>query len=216
MLRYMNKNYLIILFVIFVAALAFNIYRDNSAIVEERPVVSEDFRNGEFPVSDETWRRVTLDELGNLQFDFRVVPDGYILVERSLVEEDDKDLQKIYVLMLKKDYEELMASTDAREGPPAITMYIFENRQNMFPSQWAQNHQLYTNLNDDTRTTDVVVGGANAIRYMTDGLYQAENVVVAHGGYVYLFSGAYLAEDSLIRNDFKKLVNDVRFVAPRE
>lgn len=211
----MNKNYLITLLVLFVVVLAFNIYRDNG-VVEEQIITNADFRNGEFPLNDETWRRLTLDDLGNIQFNFRVDPNGYVLVERSLVPEDDIALEKIYVLMLKTDYEEFVQSIEPREDPPAITVYIFKNIQNMFPWEWAQHHQLYSNIKSDPEISDVVVGGANTIRYKTNGLYQAENVIVAHGGYIYLLSGAYLNEDSLIRNDFKNLISDLRFVAPRD
>lgn len=207
----MNKNYIITVFVIFVAVLAFNVYRNNGT-VENQQVVNENFRNGEFPLNGETWRKVTLDEFGGLQFDFRVEPDGYTVVERSLVEEDDADLEKIYVLMLKKDYEDLVSSTEPREGPPATTMYIFKNVDNMFPLEWAQEHDLYSNINDDLVVSDIVVGGANAIRYATDGLYRANNVVVAHGGYMYLISGAYLEQNDRYQQDFSMFMNSIKFV----
>lgn len=58
---------------------------------------------------------------------------------------------------------------------------------------------------------DAVVGGANAVRYMVDGLYRNDTAVVAHGGYIVMFSGAFLEEDSHIRRDFIDLLDSVEF-----
>lgn len=209
----MKKNYLITVLVIFIIVLAFNKFTEPQEVVPD----SDLMRNGIYTINNEVYRRVTLDDFGGMQYEFRTEPDGYILVEQGLVEGDDEDLQKIYVLMLKKDYDEFAQSSEPRERPPAITMYVFENSNNMFPLQWAQNHAIYSNINAATLdVANVVVGGANALRYRSDGLYMSDNIVVAHGGYMYLISGAYLADNDMYQRGFENLVKSVAFVVTPE
>ncbi|PIR38305.1 MAG: hypothetical protein COV34_01715 [Candidatus Zambryskibacteria bacterium CG10_big_fil_rev_8_21_14_0_10_42_12] len=206
----MKKNYLITVLVLFIVVLAFNKFTEPQEEVPSADLM----RNGTYTINDEMRRRVTLDDFGGIQYEFRTEPNGYILVEQGLVEGDDADLQKIYVLMLEKDYAEFTDSTEPREGPPAITMYIFENSQIMFPLQWAQNHAIYSNINTAALdVAEVTVGGANTIRYTADGLYMTDNVVVAHGGYVYVISGAHLANNDVYQQGFENLVKSIKFVA---
>jgi len=72
---------------------------------------------------------------------------------------------------------------------------------------------LYSNINLKTsEPAEKVVGGANAITYMADGLYASENAVIAHGGNIYVVTGQFIDANSDIRLDFEPLLNSIRFI----
>lgn len=99
------------------------------------------------------------------------------------------------------------------EGPPSMVIAVFKNTKKQFPRMWADANVQYSNINLTTNTvTEEVVGGANAIRYMADGLYASENVVVAHGDNIYVITGQFLDQDSDLRRDFEPLLNSIRFI----
>ncbi len=99
------------------------------------------------------------------------------------------------------------------EAPASITINVFDNTDKLQPNVWAMKNGEESGLaRKRTEPVEAVVGGANAVRFMADGLYASEQVVVAHAGYIYVFSGEYLAESSVIRDDFVKLIESVTFV----
>ena len=98
------------------------------------------------------------------------------------------------------------------EGPPTITISIFKNTKKQQSRAWADEHKQYSNINLKMGdVTEAVVGGANAICYMADGLYASENVVVAHGENVYVISGMFLDAESSLRKDFAPFIESIRF-----
>ena len=60
--------------------------------------------------------------------------------------------------------------------------------------------------------SEAVVGGANAVYYLVDGLYPTDTYVVAHGDAIYLLAGAYLTVDDQIHHDFEALVDSFTFI----
>lgn len=166
---------------------------------------------GEAPLPEPeqgTSRVVSAPELG-LRFSYS---DDYTLVEREPGAEDDAALQHIYMLMRSDEYEDLLRSTEPREGPPAISLYVFTSEEAMPPRQWAEAHQQYSNINlvmGEVR--DAAVGGADGIRYRADGLYVSDTLVLANGGFVYIVAGQYIEEDSKIRRDFETFVGSIEF-----
>lgn len=99
------------------------------------------------------------------------------------------------------------------EGAPVITISVFTNEDNQSADVWALENEQYSlfnlKLGDES---EAVVGGANAVRYMADGLYASENYVVAHGGLIYVITGQFMDENSDIRNDFVNLVESIEFI----
>ena len=80
---------------------------------------------------------------------------------------------------------------------PVCLRLIFKNSKSRHASVWAMENVKDSNFNLKlTEPKEAVVGGANAVRYMADGLYASENVIVAHGGLIYIFSGMYIDQNS--------------------
>ncbi len=151
-----------------------------------------------------------------LAFDYPTGPDGYTVEDVTNLNTTEPTVVKAYSIINTKEKAELESSDTAREAPPTIQLVVYRNEQNQSANMWVDaNPQLSnTGLLMGEIDRDAVVGGANAVRYTIDGLYMADNVVVANGGYIYYFSGSYLEADSYIRQDFTALIDSVRFTPP--
>lgn len=156
-----------------------------------------------------------VDEAVGLRFLYRTAPDAYAVQNIKKTASDDASFIKGYMLMLESDIK-IMKESGAMEGPPAIHVSVFKNDQKLFARLWADQYTQYSNINlIRGEESDVVVGGANAIRYQSDGLYATENFIIPHGGYVFLVSGQFIDEESLIRSDFFDVVDSLEFIATR-
>lgn len=145
-----------------------------------------------------------------IKFDYKTGPSGYV-IEESNPADPKSGLFKSIVLIQSNDAER--AKPVEGEGPATITIQIFKNSKKLQSLNWANENTQYSNINLKTgNVSETVVGGANAIRYMADGLYASENFVVTHGGNVYMISGMFISEDSDLRRDFMPLVNSVQFI----
>jgi hypothetical protein len=159
---------------------------------------------------EEQWEQYT-DEKTGFTFMYRKEPNGYIL-EESIQGEGENHVKTI-VLMLESDYKALQQSTDAREGPPVISLQIFENVEKVQPGVWADRNSSISNVGLSlTDIEETVVAEANAVRYTADGLYPIDTVIIAHAGYIFMLSGSYLESSSAIREDFQPFIDSLSFI----
>lgn len=98
------------------------------------------------------------------------------------------------------------------EGPPSITVGIFENPQKTPLADWLK---IITNGAPMPASgwdfAEGTVAGENAIAYTATGLYESDNVAVAHGTRVYLFSASWMTRDEATLKDLEFLLQSVRF-----
>ncbi len=145
-----------------------------------------------------------------LAFEYRAGGEGYVLEERMPV---DLGEEPIKVIILQRAEDAATPPPIGGEGPPVMVIAVFTNAQKQFPRMWADANQQYSNINLLTgAVAEAVVGGANSIRYMADGLYASENVVVVHGENVYVITGQFMEQDSELRRDFEPLLTSIRFI----
>lgn len=145
-----------------------------------------------------------------LEFEYPEGPEGYVVDERMPVDLGTGLIKNI-ILMRTEDAQN--EPPVGGEGPPVIVISVFENAKKQFPRTWADENVQYSNINLATgEVGEEVVGGANAIRYMADGLYASENIVVAHGDHMYVFTGQFMDQGSQIHRDYQSLVESVRFI----
>lgn len=151
----------------------------------------------------------TNEEFG-FEFTYRPGLNGYVL-EESEYGDHVAHLLRSIVLMTAED-----AAKDVvigGEGPATINVLVFENVDDLSPQVWAETYVQYSNLNLKMGDiSEAVVDGEEGIRYLADGLYPSENVIVAHGDKMYVVSGMYLDEHSDLRQDFEPLVESIRFI----
>lgn len=186
---------------------AFNnfIYQEKQG--DEVPVVSDE--NADYDAFTDNTTGVT--------FEYKTAPEEYVvdnMTEFIGNEVPGVTVIKAFRVMNAREKYELENSEVGREGPPTINLLVFENTNRQSASRWVDSVPQYSNIDlvIGEVDRDAVVGGANAVRYRTDGLYLSENVVVTHGGLIYHFTGSFLEEDSTIHNDFKRLVDSVVFI----
>ncbi len=143
------------------------------------------------------------------EFSYRTGPDGYVLEE---VRPTDLGTNFIKALILFRTEDTEREMPVGGEGPPVMAVAVFDNPERQSPQVWADTNVQYSTINlkigDVSETT---VGGASAIRYMADGLYVSENLIVANGEHIYIITGQFLDQDSDIRRDFSPLVQSIRF-----
>lgn len=145
------------------------------------------------------------------EFTYRKGPLGYL----TLV--DDESTHPDFVvgtqLFDRAEYEIFMNARDAREGPPAMHVRVYRNSDRQSAAVWAMEQSTETNSHLAMgEMSEAVVGGANAVRFVADGLYPTATYVVAHGDYIYVLMGSYLTVDSALYRDFETLVASLTFV----
>ncbi len=166
-----------------------DVYSEGEAVIQR-------FRNEEFGIG----------------FSYREKPDGYTLVELPRESGESNQLLAAYTIMNTDAYQALMASTEPREGPPAIVIQMYGNEKQQLAGEWLEANATLANYHlksSSVRTEEV--GGAPAVRYSFDGLYQNEVIVVAHKGFIFVFSGAFDSFEDPIRRDFLSLVSALTF-----
>ncbi len=157
---------------------------------------------------------VYLDQNLGFEFTYKTGPNGYIVEDTTKTQNSENIFKKI-VLMQTKDKKSLNKNGNpiGGESPATITISIFKNTKNRQPGVWVMENTIYSNYKLKlTDPTETVISGANAVKYKTDGLYASNNVVVAHGGYIYIFTGMYLDENSPLNKDFSLLMDSVAFI----
>jgi len=144
-----------------------------------------------------------------LSFSYRGDPYGYRLDSLTPRSGDEASFIGAAVLMLESDFEAMQGAAPG-ESPPTITIAAYRNPANLTPATWAGEYPQFSNLPlmvGEARET--TIAGAPAIRYLVDGLYRMDTVLVAHRTTIYLISGGFLEEDSLVRRDFETFVESL-------
>lgn len=152
------------------------------------------------------------DSVLGFAFEYRKGPNGYVLQSPPHGNEEEADFEEAFILMMKSDYD-AMQIAEGTEGPPTISVLVYRNSKKQTARVWAEANAATSNFNlklDEPKVA--VVGGEKGVRYMVDGLYRMDTLVIAHGDFMYLISGAYLEEDSLIREDFKAFLQTLTFI----
>lgn len=153
------------------------------------------------------------DSAYGIEFDYRVGPSGYI-VQNLNTNTDVSNFEYQYTLTPRSDYEMMESTTGGTEWPPSIGITMYRNEESVSASTWVDTYPMLSNIQLVSGETnrDASVGSTNAVRYMVDGLYMTDTVAVAHGDYIYVFSGSFLDIEAPIRQDFIDLIESVEFI----
>lgn len=182
-------------------------------IVSVRGAVDESGRI--VPCENETHYLEVTGKVTNPAFGFEFTypkgPDGYVILEDD--ESQDADFVSGTVLFNREEFEMFTESTDAREGPPAMHIRVYQNPNNLSAFVWPDRKPQESNINLAIgEPKEAVVAGANASHYVVDGLYPTDTYVIASGGYVYVLMGSYLDDSSPMKKDFQSIVSSFTFI----
>lgn len=149
------------------------------------------------------------DPRGGIVFDYVTGIDGYVLEERVPV---DREEELIKTILLTPSEDATNTPPLGGEAPPVLSVSLYTNNENLSPLAWAEKNPEYSTINLlQGEYSDITLAGASAIRYMADGLYVSENVVIAHSGMIYVITGQFIDEHTDIRRDFSPLIESIRF-----
>jgi len=98
------------------------------------------------------------------------------------------------------------------EGPPAITIDIFQNDiDQLLINEWVQGSSFSNfKLSPDGVLASTTLAGAPALTYTWDGLYRGKSFVAAHKGNIVMVSGQFLAAEDEIVSDFNAVVSSLK------
>lgn len=150
------------------------------------------------------------DTLG-YAFTYTKGPDGYVaLTEEEMI---GANLISAVSLVNRTEYESLQDAPPGREGPPSISVRVYENSAKSQPSVWVMENPNDSNIKlAQSDPIEEVVGGANAVFFVGDGLYPFETYIVAHNNYIYVLTGMYFTVEDAIYQDFQTFVETFEFI----
>jgi hypothetical protein len=139
---------------------------------------------------------------GDIAFEYR---NSYDLTERN----DSFEGKPIRVLTLTgKD----VVIPDMSEGPPAISLVIVPNPENLPLQEWVQTKSISNFQLSATKTfTPITVGGEQGVSYTHSGLYESTATALAHQGNIYVFSVGSTDPTEPLVTDFQNLLKTVQF-----
>jgi hypothetical protein len=158
------------------------------------------------------YKEVSAEFLG-ISFNYRVTPEGYRMVTDMAEMSVDPDFIQGFILTATADVEAMKMDPAPSEGAPTMQLRVYKNTKNESALDWAQNHPLETNIELAVGTPrTVMVEHVSAVLFKADGLYASDVYVATHGGFVYVFTGAYADQSPSIVKDFTELLSSVVFL----
>ena len=101
------------------------------------------------------------------------------------------------------------------EGPPGISVLVFEKPENVALKDFLTQKTNSTNYaNEDQKSNEKTVKLENGLEFLTyqgDGLYTYQYYVIEKGPYVYAFSAFYLNETEPEKADLARILNTLKF-----
>ena len=161
------------------------------------------------PLSTEKGPRTYASETYGISFSYSA---KYLVVETDPV--SGERIQ--HFIMLIEDTPEnralLAGEAPGREGPPVITIGIYQNNLDNYTAESFIKDTSFSNfkLSDGTQTPQTV-GGLEGLAYHATGLYENDNIVVARPDLVYMLTVNYLTPTDTIISDFESVLATVQF-----
>jgi hypothetical protein len=157
-------------------------------------------------------RGVYQDSNVGLSFTYKKSPDGYRLETEGYNFSSDPAFISGVVLTDENDAAELLSSTVPREGPPTIKLLVYENPDELSPTEWAKANPLETAYSRAlAEAATISVGRREAIGYTVDGLYLTDVYIVTYNKKALIIMGEYIDFESEIFKDVEQLVASIVF-----
>jgi hypothetical protein len=133
-------------------------------------------------------------------------PDNY-----AVQEHDATGAQKHHSIIIG-DKTALSNPPANSEGPPAMTIDIYDNPTHQTPEKWIKNNSFSNyKLSQNTTLATTTVATIPAFAYPWDGLYRSTSIVFPQKDKIYMLSVGYNSPDDQIRKDFAEVVASIQF-----
>lgn len=135
-------------------------------------------------------------------------PSTYVAISPEML---DLRAEEVVNLFDRDDYEDLESSTEPREGPPSISLQVFDNPDNQSAGAWIQDHAGAVNYDDTLgRLQPRRISGEDAVAYRFTGLYEGDAMAFVANGKMYLFMVTWMGPNDRIRDDFEDVLNSIK------
>ena len=133
-------------------------------------------------------------------------PDTYVLSELDAPGSGERKHHAV-LLMRKED----LPLPQGGEGPPAITIDIYQNNLDKLSAEaWIRNTSESNFKLGDGTITPSTISALPALSYRWSGLYEGTTIVLAQSDWVYVFTVTYLEMGALIVQDFVAIRDSVQ------
>ena len=134
-------------------------------------------------------------------------PDNYEIKEHDATGEGTK-----HHSIVVGDKSALASTAEGGEGPPVITIDIFDNPTHQTPEKWIKGTSFSNyKLSNNATFASTTVAGVPALAYPWDGLYSSNSIVFQEKNKIYMLSVGYNSPDDQIRKDFAVVVASIQF-----
>ncbi len=132
-------------------------------------------------------------------------PLNYELSERRASGSGERQ-HEVITLMRKED----LPPPVGGEGPPAITIEVFQNNlDHLSTEEWIRNNSLSNFKMGDGTLSSTTISTFPALSYRWSGLYEGTSIVTAQPRWVYMLSVTYLEMGAPIVQDFVQIRDSV-------
>lgn len=168
-------------------------------------------------------KNITNDKYG-ISFAFQQGEDAFTLVEPP---ENQAGINKSYIILPTKAYNEYKNSDDVREAPAGMTVFIRELKEedgiieaaSTDPSdraarlkEWAlKNDGLTQYSQKKAEPEEVEIDSVKALKYQADGLYQQTIYLATYKNNVYMFVNQYNEESDMNQTSFETFLSSISF-----
>jgi hypothetical protein len=133
-------------------------------------------------------------------------PEKYLLEERDAPGSAMR-AHHVITLINKSD----LPLPEAGEGPPAITIDIYQNNLDSQTAEgWARNTSESNFKLGEGRIASTTIGSFPAISYRWSGLYEGTTIALARQNWIYAFTVTYMEMGAPIVQDFVSIRGSVR------
>jgi hypothetical protein len=143
-------------------------------------------------------------------FKYRIKPYGYSVFENTAAQNVEQNMLFGVTLVRSGDYNESVraaAEGNAHDGPPAISVLVFDAPNVSDVPVWLTQNKLVTNCEPDT-VLSTVLANKDASSCLWDGLYQGVTVALLQDNKIYLVTGTREGNETPDGYSYEKDFND--------
>ncbi len=157
------------------------------------------------PDTKSTWKTYASEKVG-ITFTY---PDKYFLEERELGDGHKGHLAIILTEDTKENQDVRESKAPGRDGPVAITFDFYQSPDESSILQWVKENKASNFTLSNGTYVETTLASKPAISYSWDGLYQADNIVVAHQDFIASIVVTYITPEDQIRKDFQEIIKTI-------
>lgn len=161
-----------------------------------KPVSTEEYHFTFSVVAAPPLMQYTNEALG-IRFTY---PDRYVVSENEV---GNAERGHFVVTLVPKS---ALPVPENGEGPPAITIEVFQNIENYTLLNWLSGSSFSNFKLGNGSYTEAAIAGVPAVAYSWDGLYATDSFAFIHRGHIFLISAGHITAQDPIRADFLNLL----------